>query len=401
MTFSSVNLVDRIFKVTLGTIIFIVGGINSKASAFSLTPTNNSNNYDLEELSYFSLKLNRNTNNQIAIIGLQQGFDFGKKNTSIIDRENQDQNSSTATINIEFQSQETQEQKILEYLVGSLKKLELQTFSDTSLVQPSAPVLPQVSYGNIYQDVYNFSVSLVDTESTQPKNTKNIRESNSTNSYIQPRKAEEFTSYFQASEQPNYISRRNTSTTNNIPAPLPTSLQGNSSPDNLLNQQLTDSLPAYNQLQSSFLPQTVVSPSNSSHLGSDNENFHLLLQHRFTAVPEMIGIPQSNNNELATIYLPFDNLESYQSNNFNLPSKLNRYQKSEHQKNLEEKIEKKQEQVEKQRERMYQKIEQLRIKRERLREEKAQKYRQLHERRLSQTRNRQKQIQQRIQQQIE
>ena len=44
----------------------------------------------------------------------------------IFDRENQDKNPSTATINLEFQSQEVQEQRILEYLVGSLKKLEFQ-----------------------------------------------------------------------------------------------------------------------------------------------------------------------------------------------------------------------------------------------------------------------------------
>ena len=404
MAFSSITLFNRGFQFALGTTICIISGINSTAFAFSLTPAHNSNNYNLEELRYFSLKLNRN-NNPIAIIALQQESDFGGENSLIFDRENQDKNPSTATINLEFQSQEVQEQRILEYLVGSLKKLEFQTFANTSLVQPSITVLPQVSYGKIYQDVYDFSVSLVDTSSTKPKNIKNIRESNRTNSSIQPRKSQEFTSYFQASKQPNYISRRNTSITNNTPAPLPSSPQGNLSPDNLPNQQSTDLLPEYNQPQPNFLPQTIFSPNISNYLGGNNANFQSLLQPRFTAVSTVIGIPQSNNgeleNELETVYLPFDNLESYQPNKFNVPRGSNRYQKSEHQKNLEQKIEKKQEQIERQRERMYQKIERLRQQREKRREEKARKYRQIQERRLGQTRDKQKRIQQQIQQQIQ
>ena len=403
MESSLVNLVDRGFKFALGTSIFIISGVNSTAFAFSLTPDNNSNNYNLEKLSHFSLKLNRNINNRRAIIPLQQESYVSAENTLILAQENQDKNLSKATINIEFQSQEVQEQRILEYLVGSLKKLEFQTFANTSLVQPSISVLPQVSYGNIYQDVYDFSVSLVDTSSTKPKNIKNIRESNLTNSSIQPRKSQEFTSYFQASKQPNYISRRNTNITHNTPAPLPTSLQGNLSPDNLPNQQSTDLLPEYNQFQSNFLSQTILSPNISNYLSGNNENSSLL-QPRFTALSTLIGIPLSNNDELEdeleTVYLPFDNLKSYQPNQFNVPANSNRYQKSEHQKNLEQRIARKQAQVERQRKRLYQKIEKLRKQREQRREEKARKYQQIQEQRLNQIRDKQKKIQQQIQQQI-
>ena len=379
MKLSSINLVDRFLKITLGANVLFWGvSFDNLAAASTFTSSNYNYNYKPGEYSYFSLKLTRNNYNQLANNILQQKSNFSEYINSIINEKKSNKYISAAELNIVFKSQLTKEKRLLDYLFGSLQKLEFKTFTNNSFAPSVIPVLPQVAYGNIYQDVYDFEISLVDTPPIQSRNSKISQKKNPTTN--QPRKTKYFASYFQESKRPNYSSLTNSnlgSITNQI-SPLLTSSQATSSLDNLLNSKLTGFPLLSNQSQLNSLLETSVSSVAENNLGSNSGN-------------------SQGNNQVETVDIYPTDIEVYRLDN--VPSNLTSYQKPDHQEQLEKILEKQERKVEQQRERMYKKIAKLRQQREKAREKEFKRYQRIREQQLNQARNQHQQIQEQLLQQ--
>ena len=386
MELSSINLIDRLLKITLGA-NFLLWGITFSKPVAASTFTSINYNYNLEDDGYFSLKLSGNSYNKLDNRILQQELEFSEYINSILNEENQNEYLSAIQSNILVKSQLTEEQRLMQYLLGSLKQLEFEKFSNDSLIEPAIPVLPQVAYGNIYQDIYDFEVSLVGNPSRQPRTNKKIPKQNSSSSIksptVQPRETKYFASYFQASIKPNNSVSLNSSLNssslnseiNNTPSLL-TSSQQTASSINLLNSQLTGFPLLSNQGELNSLIEIPTDSLTENNLSSN-----------------------SGNNSEADVYLPATEIEAYQLKD--VPSHLNSYQKPEHQEQLEKILEKQKKQLERQRERMHQQLEKIQEARERARQKEAQQYQKIREKQLNQTINQQKQIQEQLLNQIQ
>ena len=381
MKIPSIFLNDFTLKCILGTAILIVQGvsINNIAVASSLKyQENNSNN--LEGIDNFSLKLNQNIYNQLEREILKQQADFSEYINLIDNGLNQNKYRFKVEDSILVQSQPEREEKLLEYFVGSLRRLEFESFSGNSSERASILVLPQVSYGDVYKDVYDFDVSLGDN-SPRIKNL-NRRVPRNTFTTWQPQEYKYFTSHFQENKNSDYLSFKNQAQ----------SISGTSS-----------SLLASPQQKSNLASLTSTSLSDLPKV--NNQGGFPVLQQNFTGVSkqnalEEIDTNSQSNNDLQAVYLPSTQIEIYQLNNIDVPSILNTYQKSEHQEELDKMMEKQRQKIDKQRERMTQKLAKLREKREKQRQKQQEKYRKERQKALMKAMKEQKKLQQQRQRQF-
>ena len=380
MKINSLFLNNFISKCILGTAIFIVHGvsINNITVASSLKfQENNSNN--LEEIDNFSLKLNQNIYNQLEREILKQQADFSEY-INLIDRGlNQNQYRFKVEDSILVQSPPEREEKLLEYFVSSLIRLEFESFSVNSSERASILVLPQVSYGDVYKDVYDFDVNLGDS-SPQIKNL-NRRTPRNTRTTWQPQEYKYFTSSFQGDKSSDYLSLKNqTKSPSNTSSSLLAPPQQKSSLASLTSASLID-LPSVNtQRGFPILQSRIANVSNQNNLEDINTNYQ-------------------SNNDLQAIYLPSTQIEIYQLKNIHIPSNLSSYQKPEYQEELDKMMEKQRQQTEKQRERMYQKLAKLREQREKQRQKQQEKYRKERRKALMKAMNEQEKLQEQRQRQ--
>ena len=380
MKINSIFLNNFMIKCILGTTIFIVHGvsINNITVASSLKfQENNSNN--LEEIDNFSLKLNQNIYNQLEREILKQQADFSEY-INLLDRGlNQNQYRFKVEDSILVQSPPEREEKLLEYFVSSLRRLEFESFSVNSSERASILVLPQVSYGDVYKDVYDFDVNLGDS-SPQIKNL-NRRTPRNTRTTRQPQEYKYFTSSFQANKSSDYLLLKNqTKSLSNASSSLLAPPQQNSSLASLTSASLID-LPSVNtQRGFPILQSRIANVSNQNNLEDINTNYQ-------------------SKNDLQAVYLPSTQIEIYQLNNINIPSNLSSYQKPEYQEELDKMMEKQRQQTEKQRKRMYQKLAKLREQREKQRQKQQEKYRKERQKALMKAMKEQKKLQEQRQRQ--
>ena len=354
MKISSIVLTGLVLKSILGAIIFLVCGVNLDSSATASTLKFKKNNiYGLEDLSNFNLKLNHYISNQLEKEILEQESNFSEYINLIDNRFNQIDNKfsqvdnglsqietrSQVKVNIVFQSQTNGEQKLLEHLVDSLRKLEFQSFSNDPFDRASIPILPRVDYSNVYKDVYDFDIKLADTSQIKTANRRVLRSTIVTQKHPGTKRV---TSYFQGNKNLDYPSFKNQSR-------------------------------SINNTSSSF-------NTSSSLLVSSQPDLRLA---------SLTSLPLSTNKS-----------EIYQLTNFNVPSTLNTYQKPKYQEDFDKILQKKEQELEKQREQMSKKLARLRQEREKARKKELEKYRKQRQKDLIKAMNEQKKLQQQLQQQF-
>lgn len=377
MKISSIVFTDLILKSFLGAITFLIYGVSINDNAIASTLNFQSNNtYELEEISDFSLKLDRNISNQLEKEIFKQQSMLSNYVDLIDNGLDKNQYQAETVIKILVQSQEDKEQKLLESLLVSLKQLELTRFSEDNSSPATIATLPQVDYRNLYKDVYDFDIELTSPSASQPQ-SPNRNAPRSILTVRQPRNLKSFTSYFQGNKKFNYPSFENKSINkNNTYASLLASPK-DSVP---LKPSLTD-------LVSSSLSDSSFSTTSNNFSSSQNRintlnNLNNLESSNYNAQPENEDNSQLGN-DVQAIYLPSTQVEIYQVTNFNVPSPLSSYQKPEHQEELDKILEKQEKKQQKQREKISRKLEKLRQKREKARQKKLEQYRKQREKALA------------------
>ncbi|MDJ0633962.1 MAG: hypothetical protein QNJ34_12300 [Xenococcaceae cyanobacterium MO_188.B29] len=382
MKINSIFLKTFSLKCILGTAILIFHGVttNNMAVASSLKFQENNSN-SLEGMGNFSLKLNQNIYNQLEREILKQQADFSEYINLIDNGLNQNQYRFKVEDSILVQSPPEREDKLLEYFVSSLRRLEFESFSSNSSKPSSILVLPRVSYSDVYKDVYDFDVSLGNSSPQIQIKKSNRSFPRNTFTTRQPQEYKYFTSYFQANKNSDYLSFK-TQTEN---------VTYNSS--SLLGSYQNKSLASLTSTSLIDLPKV------------NNQGGFPVLQQSFTGVSkqnylEEIGTNYQLNNDLQAVYLPSTQIEIYQLNNINVPSNLSSYQKPKYQEELDKMMEKQRKKTEKQRERMTQKLAKLREQREKQRQKQQEKYRKERQKAMRKVRNEQAKLREQSQRQL-
>lgn len=377
-----------VLKLMPGAIIFLIWGVNFNNNAIASTlKVQENNSYDLEKLSYFSLKLNQDIYNQLEKDILKQEFDFSGYTNLIDSGLNKHKYPLQSEPNILIQTENDGEEQLLGSFLDSVRKLEFQGFSDNSSYQASIPVLPQVNYRNVYKDIYDFDVNL--TNSSQQRDlTRGVQKTS-----IRTQRSPEnkyFSSYFQGNSNPNYSSFKSqpsnsNSNINNTNSPLLPSPQKRATLASLINLSLVDLSTTNNKSEFSFLQNSIADINQSTY----NNNY------------EYSNDDDSQlDNEVQAVYLPSTEMEIYQFSNFDVPSTLSTYQKPEHQEELDKIIQKEKEKAQKQRQEMYKKLAKLRTERKRAREKELKQYQKKRQQALIRAMKQQQKLQQQRQRQF-
>ncbi|MGK7948061.1 MAG: hypothetical protein AB4368_04465 [Xenococcaceae cyanobacterium] len=393
MKINSVVLPDLIFKLFLGVIILAASEIDRPPHAVASTlKLKTDDSYGLEAIEEFSLKLNRNFSNSLQQELLGQNPDFSESLNLVIEEKISDGDEFIAEINILFQSQ-IAETNLFDSLLGSLSNLELRTFSNNLDNRSAITVLPRVNYQDIYQDIYDFDITLANSLEERLSRSATSNRANSGN-IILTRTALDY------SYSTNYAPSRQ----NNFGYRL-----FNSEPQNISNNNF--SLLVSSQ-QSLGLTSGLSSPSGNSSL-VPRQNTSSFINNNSNNIP-LVGNTIANNNKLnyktdysefsdldsrlreikAPVSIPSFEIEAYELKDFKIRSNRNDYPKPEHQQNLEEILEKQQQLVERQREKLYEKIKKLREKRQQALEKQAQEYRKRRQKQLQQVTTQQRKLQQ-------
>ena len=383
MKINSIFVKKFSLKCILGTAILIFHGVtnNDMAVASSLKFQENNSN-SLEEMGNFSLKLNQNIYNQLEREILKQQADFSEYINLIDNGLNQNQYRFKVEDSILVQSRPEREEKLLEYFVSSLRRLEFESFSGNSSERASILVLPQVSYGDVYKDVYDFDISLGDNSSQIKIKNLNRRVPRNTFTTWQPQEYKYFTSHFQETKNSDYLSFKNQAQNiSDTSSSLLASPQQKSSLASLTSTSLIDLPKVNNQGGFSVLQQNFAGVGKQNSLEEIDTNSQL-------------------DNDLKAVYLPSTQIEIYQLKNINVPSNLSGYQKPKYQEELDKMMEKQRKKTEKQRERMTQKLAKLREQREKQRQKQQEKYRKERKKAMRKVRNEQAKLREQSQRQL-
>ena len=388
MKIRSVISSNSVFKLVSQAVILLTVGLNidniATASTFNMQE-NNIYNSSQEESSDFSAKFNQDISNPLEeVLRLNYGF---FEDIDLIDSEvNANKYDFQAKLNILTKSQtDTGGENLFEYFVTSLRQLEFDSFVASSSSPSAIPILPQVSYSNIYKDVYDFDVNLAN--SSQVRTISRRLPRNAIRTQTLPNN-KYFYSYFQGRTNSNYSSFdnqlpsiKNINSSLLFPAQKSSSITNLPSVANLTDSPSVDLSAVTNQNPFSFLLTTTAGVNNADYESLNNNNSQLL-------------------DKVQPVYLPSTNIEIYQFNNFNIPSAINSYQKPEYQQKLDAELEKQREKLTKQQQKLSKQLAKIQQKREKIRIKELQKYRKQRAKELQKITKQQQKLQQQRQAQF-
>lgn len=395
MKINSIVLPNLLLKLILGSMIFIAGGIDRQHYAVASTFNfQRDNSYNLLKIEDFNLNLNRNLSNQLEQELLQENLDFSEYVNLVIQKANDDHNSFHAELNILSQNA-AGEERLFNSLLLSLRNLELQRYSNNRNSSSSITVLSQVNYQDIYQDVYDFDITLTDSprrvasQATTPERlspgnlilTGSLLGYNYSNNSSQ--NSGNYADYRLPNSEPREITNSNYS--------LLASPQQNLSVSGFLPSSSTNLPLAPNRNISSFVSNAPV--NTSSLLGNIRTGANNLNSNQDYS--EISDISSRIKSIGAAVSIPSTEIKAYKLQDFkNVPSNLNSYQKPEYQQNIEVILESQKKDVEKQREQLYENIKKLQEKRRIALEKQRQEYRKKRQKELQNAIKQQRKLQQ-------
>ena len=409
MKINALSANSIVLKFMPGAVIFITfgGTFNNTAVASSLI-MQEKNSYNLEELSYFSLKLDRDIYNQLEKEILKQESDFSDY-IKLIDsglRLPRYRLQAEPTLNILVQSEKNREETSFLSFVDSLKKIEFQAFAVNPSSQTSVPVLPQVNYRNVYKDVYDFSIN--STNSSQKKTSV----SRVPRTIVRTQQLPEdkyFSSSFIRKKSPSYPSYKS----------QPSNINNNNFYTNNTNSSLlapSQKRPVLDSLTSSPVAGlSLVNNTSQSRLGRFTAQLALDVgdtPFQENIIADINGQTYDQNylkrndddfqitDKIQPVYLPSTNMEIYQISKIDIPSLLSSYKKPEYQEELDKDIQKKEKEIQKQRQELSKKLAKLKKEREHNRKKELANYRKQRQQQLVKAMKNQQRLQEQRQRQF-
>ena len=205
MKIRSIISSNAVVKLISEAVILLTLGLNLNNIAIASTFNMQENNsYELGGSSDFSLEFNPDLYTPLEeALRLNHGF-FEDIGWIYSESNEENKYNSKVELNILTTSQtDTGEENLFEYFVTSLRQLEFDSFVANSSSSFVIPILPQVSYSNIYKDVYDFDIDLAN--SSQVRTTSRRLPRNTVKTQTLPNN-KYFYSYFQGRTNYNYSS---------------------------------------------------------------------------------------------------------------------------------------------------------------------------------------------------